>query len=353
MPGLPRYDAMGDDDLVKRTLAGSASAFDALWARHRSPCRSIISQFTRSHDDTEDVLAKLHLRLHQRLDSYRVGTNFVAWVNRMARNLACTAAAGRHRVAATLSSVSPAVERDAEDEGPACDARVLGEAERMERTHQVVGALREMPPAIGAVAWLYAAGIPYGGIAKALSIPMGTVKSRVSAAKERLARAGHSEMGVSRVTRDQFKVSEPAGEMLKWSGDAHHGPADRERAAVMALVARSDCSVRVAAQYLGLTPRRVRQLLQRFDAGETAALADLRSSRRRPSRHLDPAIRSLVIELLRERYADLGPNGAARAIRWEHTIEVGHETVRLLMIEAGLWQPRRRRGAGGDLAGVV
>jgi hypothetical protein len=64
--------------------------------------------------------------------------------------------------------------------------------------------------------------------------------------------------------------------------------------------------------------------------------------------------------MIREWYWDFGPTLAAEKLREVHGIELGRETLRLWMIEAGLWldrkqrrkrvhQPRNRRDCLGEL----
>ncbi|SIT49827.1 transposase (fragment) [Paraburkholderia ribeironis] len=50
-----------------------------------------------------------------------------------------------------------------------------------------------------------------------------------------------------------------------------------------------------------------------------------------------------ALALIRERYADFGPTLAREKLRECHGIELVVETVRTLMIAAGLWVPRRER----------
>jgi len=50
-----------------------------------------------------------------------------------------------------------------------------------------------------------------------------------------------------------------------------------------------------------------------------------------------------VLAILREWYWDFGPTLAAEKLREVHGITLGRETLRLLMIEAGLWLDRKQR----------
>ena len=66
----------------------------------------------------------------------------------------------------------------------------------------------------------------------------------------------------------------------------------------------------------------------------------------RPSNHqLAPGVSERAIGLIRERYADFGPTLAAEKLLECHGLAVGKDTVRVLMIAAGLWIPRKQRAA--------
>jgi hypothetical protein len=117
-----------------------------------------------------------------------------------------------------------------------------------------------------------------------------------------------------------------------------------------------------AAQLLGLERRQVFRLLKAYRTeGATAVISKRRggrSNRRKPD-----ALRRVVLAVIREWYWDFGPTLAAEKLREVHGITLGRETLRLWMIEAGLWvdrkqrrkrvhQPRSRRECVGELVQV-
>lgn len=103
-----------------------------------------------------------------------------------------------------------------------------------------------------------------------------------------------------------------------------------------------DLSIADAARVLDLSARQVFRLLGRLRSGGAAALASRR--RGRPSnRRLSEALRSSAISLVRERYADFGPTFAAEKLAELHDVHLSRETLRKLMIDAGLWVDRRAR----------
>ena len=117
-----------------------------------------------------------------------------------------------------------------------------------------------------------------------------------------------------------------------------------------------------AAQVLGLECRQVFRLLKAYRTeGPTGLISKRRG--RRSNRRKPEALRRAVLAIIREWYWDFGPTLAAEKLREVHGITLGRETVRLWMIEAGLWldrkqrrkrvhQPRSRRDCVGELVQV-
>ncbi|OYU37273.1 ISNCY family transposase [Novosphingobium sp. PASSN1] len=101
-------------------------------------------------------------------------------------------------------------------------------------------------------------------------------------------------------------------------------------------VTRRELRVEDAATLLGLTRRQVGRLLLRLRAEGPEGLVSRRRGRPSNRRHSD-AFRQRVITLVREHYADFGPTLAAEYLSERHQITISHETLRKLMIEAGLW----------------
>jgi Winged helix-turn helix len=117
-----------------------------------------------------------------------------------------------------------------------------------------------------------------------------------------------------------------------------------------------------AAQLLGLERRQVFRLLKAYRTeGPTGLISKRRG--RRSNRRKPEALRRAVLAIIREWYWDFGPTLAAEKLHEAHGITLGRETVRLWMIEAGLWldrkqrrkrvhQPRSRRDCVGELVQV-
>jgi hypothetical protein len=117
-----------------------------------------------------------------------------------------------------------------------------------------------------------------------------------------------------------------------------------------------------AGQLLGLERCQVFRLLKAYRmAGPTGLISKRRG--RRGNRRKPEALRRAVLAIIREWYWDFGPTLAAEKLREVHQITLGRETLRLWMIEAGIWadrdqrrkqvhQPRHRRDCVGELVQI-
>jgi len=119
---------------------------------------------------------------------------------------------------------------------------------------------------------------------------------------------------------------------------------DREldRLEYLRRVSERRLSQKKAAEILGLSTRQLRRLQSRLEAQGPRGLSS--RSRGRPGNRRHPeAVRKLVLELVRERYADFGPTLAREKLSEIHGISVGKETLRRWLVAAGIWVPRAKR----------
>lgn len=124
-------------------------------------------------------------------------------------------------------------------------------------------------------------------------------------------------------------------------------------------VTRRELRVDDAAMLLGVSRRQISRLLMRLRADGAEGLVSRKRGKPSNRRHKD-AFRERVVALVRENYADFGPTLAAEYLAERHDVVISRETLRQLMIEAGLWkdrearrprpyQPRYRRDCRGEL----
>jgi RNA polymerase sigma-70 factor (ECF subfamily) len=172
LSGVPR-----DSALVDAARAGSELAFETLVDRYRAPVMRLAYRLTHDADEAKDIAQDSFLRAYRRLGEFHPDRPFGRWLFVIARNASLDAIRRRRR-AATLLVTS---ENAGTEPGP---EEVALRNEEALRVHVALDAL---PARYREVLELYyLSGLRYREIALALEIPIGTVKTYISRAKQRL-----------------------------------------------------------------------------------------------------------------------------------------------------------------------
>lgn len=96
------------------------------------------------------------------------------------------------------------------------------------------------------------------------------------------------------------------------------------------------------AQQLGVSVRQIKRLVRRLREGGPQGLVSRRRGQR-SNRRIDEAQQAHYVDLVRQHYADFGPQLAHEYLQREHGFGFSVETLRSWMMQAGLWQARKRR----------
>ena len=116
---------------------------------------------------------------------------------------------------------------------------------------------------------------------------------------------------------------------------------ERRRLEVLSKVEKGGISLRKAAELLQLSYRQVLRIWRRYVTDGSLGLKH--GLRDQASNHqIEPRRRERVLELYQARYVDFGPTLAVEYLRKEDGESLSKETLRSWLVEAGLWQPRRR-----------
>lgn len=101
---------------------------------------------------------------------------------------------------------------------------------------------------------------------------------------------------------------------------------------------------KTAASMIGLSERQVRRMVKAMrEQGDKGIIHGLRG---RPSnRRLPEEMRERVLAFYQERYPDFGPTLATEKLFECDGITISDETLRMWLIEAGIWKKRRKRSA--------
>lgn len=101
---------------------------------------------------------------------------------------------------------------------------------------------------------------------------------------------------------------------------------------------------RVAASLAGLSERQIRRLVR--SVREEGDIGIVHKSRGRPSnRRISGKVKEKVLSLYRRKYGGFGPTLAREKLQELDGIKLSDETLRQWLLEAGLWQKRRRRSS--------
>src|SRR5258707_13588043 len=113
---------------------------------------------------------------------------------------------------------------------------------------------------------------------------------------------------------------------------------DRDRLVVLRKALNKLIKQSQAAKELNVSARQVRRLLRGLkEEGDRVVTHGLRG---RPSnRKISPAEREKIVRVLsQEVYRGFGPTLASEYLGKKHDIEIGRETLRQVMMGAGLWR---------------
>lgn len=190
------HRVMGDPDaeLWRKTAAGSADAFTELYRRHSRRLYNYAFRRLGDWAEAEDLLAEVFLEAYRRrCDAAIEPDRIVAWLFGVATNLAHNRRRARLRGRRLLERVAGGLRR----EGGLDTAERLDAEESMRALLKRVRALpREQQDVVALCIW---SGLSYADAATALSIPVGTVRSRLARARAALAELeGGSRHGLVR-----------------------------------------------------------------------------------------------------------------------------------------------------------
>jgi hypothetical protein len=118
---------------------------------------------------------------------------------------------------------------------------------------------------------------------------------------------------------------------------------DCRKVQVLSRVKEGLITVGRAAELMGLSYRQAKRLWKRYrDGGEKAVIHRGRGAA--SNNHLDPELKEKALNRYREAYQGFGPTLAVEKLSEEDRLApISRETLRLWLLEAGLWQRHRRR----------
>lgn len=176
-------DARSDEDLLLAHVHGDPGAFAVLIERHHAYLWSVACRTSDNPDDAADALQDALLKAHRMADQFRADAKVTSWLHRIVVN-SCLDRIRRNRVRLSVPIPNYDVEPypDERDQMAAVDLSL-----------SIGRALDALPPEQrAAVVAVDIEGMTIVDAATRLGVPVGTIKSRCSRGRLRLAQIlGH------------------------------------------------------------------------------------------------------------------------------------------------------------------
>ena len=170
---MTREDSRTDDALIAAANRGDVAAFEALYRHHRDWVVALAYRFTGNRDDALDVLQETFIYWLGKFPGFRLTARLRTFLYPVIKHIA----AERRRKSARYAAALPADEAVVAPASGDCTASRADLADAMadlSDAHREVVLMRFMD------------GFTLHEIAAALDVPVGTVKSRLHVALDRL-----------------------------------------------------------------------------------------------------------------------------------------------------------------------
>jgi len=173
------------DALIERCLAGDQAAWEEIVRLHRRKVFNIAYKFVGRHDLAEDLTQDIFLKLYRSLNTFDRRANFQTWLISVSRNLCIDHYRSVRKERETINR-----DIDASTLMPVSrDRSAYAQLELRDRVQLLRAALDTLPPTLRTAVLLRdIQELTYQEIADRLSVPEGTVKSRINRGRTELAR---------------------------------------------------------------------------------------------------------------------------------------------------------------------
>lgn len=174
-----------DQELVTRVQRGDKKAFDLLVLKYQQKVANLVSRYIRDPSETQDVTQEAFIKAYRALPRFRGESAFYTWLYRIAINTAKNfiVAQGRRPPGSGVDvEVAEQLDVGVRLKETATPENYLMEQEIAETVNQ---AINDLPEDLRtAITLRELEGLSYEEIARAMSCPIGTVRSRIFRARE-------------------------------------------------------------------------------------------------------------------------------------------------------------------------
>ncbi|MBA3947363.1 MAG: sigma-70 family RNA polymerase sigma factor [Herpetosiphonaceae bacterium] len=172
---VPQQAELSDETLARRLQGGDVDAFNVLVERYQQVILNVAYRIVGDRDEAQDIAQEVFVKVYQHIAQFKPERRFFSWIYRIAIN---TALQTRRKPQMTsLENLTLSVQTPLPDEL----------AERAEQERELWTALATLSPREQALMGLrYGADLSYEEIAATMDVPLGTVKTWLFRAKQRL-----------------------------------------------------------------------------------------------------------------------------------------------------------------------
>jgi RNA polymerase sigma-70 factor, ECF subfamily len=193
---------MHDEEIIARVLSGDDEAYRSLVERHQCAVWGFIHSVVRNGTDADDVAQEVFVAAFTHLDSFDARrAKFVTWLLTIARNR-CSNHLKRRLVRERVTTEADAVEGSSQLDHLAGSGLSPDRVVSHRETEELLDDALEQLPLEQKTAFVLAEiqELSLSEIAAVEGVPVGTVKSRISRAKEKLRRVLNGLMSTERLS---------------------------------------------------------------------------------------------------------------------------------------------------------
>jgi RNA polymerase sigma factor (sigma-70 family) len=174
-----------DAELIALARSGDSGAFEELVRRYERATRALAYSLVGDPAEAQDLAQESFLRAFRNLDLLADPERFAPWLRRVTFGVCIDWVRTFRPQLYRLETPADELARLA---APSAELSPLEHVERVELTERVMRALAELPPRYRTPLTLYHIdGLSHEKVARALDVPVGTVRSLVARARQKLA----------------------------------------------------------------------------------------------------------------------------------------------------------------------
>jgi len=177
-----------DIELVARTQAGDARAFDELVIKYSPRLYGLVYNMTSNHEDANDLLQEVFAKAFRSINGFRGKSSFYTWIHSIAVNMTINFLKKRgRRFQMSLDDVDLNIQNDKEFIELTATSSPVRQADLSELQQKLNESMLKLSPEHRAVVTMFdIQGMPHAEISKILGVSEGTIRSRLFYAHRQL-----------------------------------------------------------------------------------------------------------------------------------------------------------------------